>query len=216
MLLREKRFSFFLLPPLRTVLGTWNDHSTETLFTAAITISAELVVTDPAILIEIEVPFNLVFLWHPRHIYHLRSSLRCLHKRNNDQYKTPPGREKMYDLGAKKDVFLRCNAIKMFNGRTLPCSVFGTELDDDYLSDIYRQIIRHIVPTIMNYFKTNFSTYIVLWAVVIHLFIIDNAIANMFLKYSTFLKSNVSRHRMMYQSIISKKITTILLRNCSW
>ena len=111
----------------------------------------------------------------------------------------------MYDLGAKMGVFLRCNAIKMYKGRTLPCSGLRTELYDDYLSNIYRQIIRHIVPTIMNYFKTNFSPYIVLWAVVIHLLIIDNVIANMFLKYSTFSKSNVSRHRMMYQSIISKK-----------
>ena len=130
--------------------------------------------------------------------------------------KRPPDREKMYDPGAKMDVFLRCNATKMFKGRTIPCISFGAGLDDDCLSNIYRQIICRIVPTIMNYFKTNFSPYIVLWAVVIHLFIIDNAIANMFLKYLTFSKSNVSRHRMMYQSIISKKITTILLRNCSW
>ena len=26
----------------------------------------------------------------------------------------------MYDLGAKMDVFLRCNAVKMFKGRTVP------------------------------------------------------------------------------------------------
>ena len=54
-------------------------------------------------------------------------------------------------------------------------------------------------------FQNNFSSNSVLWIIVIHLLIIDNAIANMFLKYSTFSKSNVSRHRMMYQSIISKK-----------
>ena len=60
--------------------------------------------------------------------------------------KRPPGREKMYDLGAKMDVFLRCNAIKMFKGRMLPCNGFETELDDDYLSNIYRQIICRIVP----------------------------------------------------------------------
>ena len=66
--------------------------------------------------------------------------------------KRPPGREKMYDLGAKMGVFLRCNAIKLFAGRTISCSGFRTELDDDYLSNIYRQIICQIVPTIMNYF----------------------------------------------------------------
>ena len=62
----------------------------------------------------------------------------------------------MYDLGAKMDVFLRCNAIKMFKGRTIPCSGLRTELYDDYLSNIYRQIICQIVPTITNYFKIVF------------------------------------------------------------
>lgn len=41
--------------------------------------------------------------------------------------KRPPGREIMYDLGAKMDVFLRCSAIKMFKWWTIPCIGFEAE-----------------------------------------------------------------------------------------
>jgi len=38
----------------------------------------------------------------------------------------------MYDPGAKMDVFLRCNAIKMIKERALPCINFGIEFRNYY------------------------------------------------------------------------------------
>ena len=41
----------------------------------------------------------------------------------------------MYDPGAKMDVFLRCNAIKMLKGITIPCISSGAEFRKDYISN---------------------------------------------------------------------------------
>ena len=185
-LLRKKRFSFFLLPPLRTVLGTWNDHSTEALLTLAITISAELVVTDPSILIKIEVPLLLIFLWHPGHIITSDLHYDVFKKEITDNIKRPPGREKMYDPGAKMDVFLRCNAIKMFKGRTIPCISFWAEFRNCYS---FYFLTAKDTPNCSNnneLFQNSFSLSAVLRTIVIHLLINDNAIANLFLRYSAF------------------------------
>ena len=72
--------------------------TTEALLTLAITISAELVVADPAILIGIFITSDLHYDVFIREI--------------TTNIKRPPGREKMYDLGAKMGVFPRYNMIK--------------------------------------------------------------------------------------------------------
>ena len=65
----------------------------------------------------------------------------------------------MYDLRAKMDVFLRCNAIKINKGRTIPCISLEAEFRNYYLSVNYRQKICRIVPTIINYYKIVYAKH---------------------------------------------------------